>query len=373
MLAHFIFRHIITRRLDVLAERCDPIPEQWILNMNRSPLSCLQYLLVLVILVLASACGSPAATPVGRTPAATLPQPTAVSPVSTGTTATPQPTLVTKSTAVATVSAPTATPGVAAVALVNNQAVPLQDYENQVALAVAYLSEQENFDPTSTEGKAAVAQVRQQVLSWMVDQILIEQAATSKGISIPTDKIDSEIAELVGTDRAKFEQWLKDNQLTEESFRTQLGGELLGAALQEQLLGSKAPAVEQVHARHILVATEDEAMNVLIKLTSGETFASLAAAYSQDRSTSSSGGDLGYFPRGVMPREIEDVAFSLPAGRVSGIVKSEYGYHIIEVMERDSARTISDELLASWRQNAFVNWLGEQRTSAQIEYLSPVE
>jgi parvulin-like peptidyl-prolyl isomerase len=74
-----------------------------------------------------------------------------------------------------------------------------------------------------------------------------------------------------------------------------------------------------------------------------------------------------------MPKVIEDVAFSLPAGRVSGIVKSEYGYHIIEVLERDSARTISDELLASWRQNAFVDWLGKQRDSAHVEYLSPVE
>ncbi|HNT05567.1 MAG TPA: peptidylprolyl isomerase, partial [Anaerolineae bacterium] len=134
-----------------------------------------------------------------------------------------------------------------------------------------------------------------------------------------------------------------------------------------------APVVEQVHARHILLPTEADALDVLIKLQAGESFANLASQYSLDRGSKDEGGDLGFFPRGVMPPQIETVAFGLGPGQISGIVHTDFGYHIIQVVERDPARPVAEELLAPWRQTTFSNWLNSQRATAKVEYLVPLQ
>lgn len=267
----------------------------------------------------------------------------------------------------------TPAPQADAAALVNNQPIPLQEYEAQVALAISALSQQQNFDPQTAEGQAAQLQLRRQILESMIDQTLIEQAAAREGIVVPMEKVETEMSRLIGDDAAQFDEWLKANGMTRESFKVQLQHQLISAAFQEHILGSLPPEVEQVHARHILVTSEAEAMDVLVKLHDGESFASLAQEYSQDRATKDQGGDLGFFPRGIMPAEIELVAFALNPGQVSGIVKSDFGYHIIEVVEKDAKKQVAEEMLTAWRQNKFIEWLEAQRATAKIEYLVPVE
>ncbi|MDE1824684.1 MAG: peptidyl-prolyl cis-trans isomerase, partial [Candidatus Micrarchaeota archaeon] len=83
---------------------------------------------------------------------------------------------------------------------------------------------------------------------------------------------------------------------------------------------------------HILVKSEAEAKSILERVNKGESFAKLAEQYSSDGSRKR-GGDLGRFPRGVMVREFENAAFSLEKGQVSGIVKTQFGYHIIKRLE----------------------------------------
>ena len=114
-------------------------------------------------------------------------------------------------------------------------------------------------------------------------------------------------------------------------------------------------------------------MEVLIKLRSGESFATLAQQYSQDMGSRDIGGDLGFFPRGVMLPEIEATAFGLEPGQTSGILKTAFGYHVIEVVEKDQLREVPEEMLAAWRQRAFLKWLDSQRSTATIRYLIPLE
>ncbi|MDE1851463.1 MAG: peptidyl-prolyl cis-trans isomerase [Candidatus Micrarchaeota archaeon] len=88
----------------------------------------------------------------------------------------------------------------------------------------------------------------------------------------------------------------------------------------------------EIRCAHILVKSEAEAKSILDRISKGESFAKLAEQYSLDGSRKR-GGDLGRFPRGVMVREFENAAFSLEKGKVSGVVKTQFGYHIIKRLE----------------------------------------
>jgi len=92
-------------------------------------------------------------------------------------------------------------------------------------------------------------------------------------------------------------------------------------------------AVKEVRTSHILVATEQEAQNVLEQLRSGRKFAELAKKFSSCPS-GQSGGDLGYFTKGKMVKEFEEVAFMLNKGQYSGPVQTEFGWHIILVTDK---------------------------------------
>ena len=107
---------------------------------------------------------------------------------------------------------------------------------------------------------------------------------------------------------------------------------------------------DEVKASHILISTVDDngkqlseakkkeakkkAEEVLKKAKSGEEFSELAKEYSDDQGSAENGGDLGYFTKGQMVQPFEEAAFSLKPGEISGIVESQYGYHIIKVYDK---------------------------------------
>jgi parvulin-like peptidyl-prolyl isomerase len=103
---------------------------------------------------------------------------------------------------------------------------------------------------------------------------------------------------------------------------------------------------EQVRARHILISSrtpaEDgkartRADSLLRAIRGGADFGQLARTFSQDPGSGSQGGDLGFFPRGRMVKEFSDTAFALAPGQVSGLTKTQFGYHIIRVDEKKPA------------------------------------
>jgi peptidyl-prolyl cis-trans isomerase C len=90
--------------------------------------------------------------------------------------------------------------------------------------------------------------------------------------------------------------------------------------------------VKKVHAEHILVSTEQEANALLSRVTAGESFEKLAEQFSKCPSKKK-GGDLGWFGRQMMVREFELAAFDLKKNEVSKPVKTQFGWHIIKVLE----------------------------------------
>jgi parvulin-like peptidyl-prolyl isomerase len=106
----------------------------------------------------------------------------------------------------------------------------------------------------------------------------------------------------------------------------------------------------EVHARHILVDTEQEALDVLRRLKAGEDFAALAAELSTDTSNKDQGGDLGFFGRGQMVAEFEQAAFEGDIGVYPTPVETEFGFHVIEILERRETPFTADKdmIQADW-------------------------
>lgn len=90
---------------------------------------------------------------------------------------------------------------------------------------------------------------------------------------------------------------------------------------------------KQVHAAHILVKSEKKANEVMDKINSGENFTEMARKYSNCPS-SRTGGDLGWFGKGKMVPEFEKAAFEGEKGKVLGPVKTQFGYHLIKVLDK---------------------------------------
>jgi len=129
--------------------------------------------------------------------------------------------------------------------------------------------------------------------------------------------------------------------------------------------GKNAPAQEEVHARHILVATEDEAKQVLAEVRKpGADFAAVAKARSTDPSGKTNGGDLGFFKKGDMVPEFADAAFKLKPGEISPEpVHSAFGWHVIKVEERRAAPPATfEERKPALQQAAF-----EEAVNAAVE------
>ncbi len=106
---------------------------------------------------------------------------------------------------------------------------------------------------------------------------------------------------------------------------------------------------ERVHVRHILVKTTDvpkdqigtkeaKANDILKQLKAGADFGEVAKKNSDDPGSAQKGGDLDWVVRGQTVKPFEDAAFSLPAKQLSGLVKTDYGFHILQVLEKENAR-----------------------------------
>jgi peptidyl-prolyl cis-trans isomerase C len=130
---------------------------------------------------------------------------------------------------------------------------------------------------------------------------------------------------------------------------------------------------QEVHARHILVETEDEAKAVAEELKKGADFAELAKKKSKDPGASD-GGDLGFFTKEQMVPEFSTVAFSLEPGKVSDPVKSQFGWHIIKVEEKRNRQPpafeqVKGQIETYVTRKAQAEYVAKLREAAKVERL----
>lgn len=164
----------------------------------------------------------------------------------------------------------------------------------------------------------------EQLLEIVVNnQLVFEQAKKEKLLD------DPEVKEAL----RQFERQLAVKAWMNKKLRTEVTDASLQKAYDEALKDFKPQA--EVHARHVLTETEDEAKAVIADLAKGGDFADIAKAKSKDPSARQNGGDLGYFTKDEMVPEFANAAFEMKAGEVSRQpVKSQFGWHVIKVEDK---------------------------------------
>jgi peptidyl-prolyl cis-trans isomerase C len=246
-------------------------------------------------------------------------------------------------------------------ARVNGEGILLSDYDAEMQRYQAGMTESgHTYD-------AAVA--KQAVLDMMINQVLLTQAAIKQGYKPDDAALQKKYTELVtaaGSEDA-FKTWISKNFYTDDSFHRALAQDMAAVWMRNKILSDVPQTADQVHARQILLKSENEAIAVQRQLQVGKSFESLAFEY--DALT---GGDLGWFPSGyLLQPDVEKAAFSLQPSQYSAIIQTSYGYHIVYVIERDSQHPLSQEALQFMQRNALEKWLSEQRSSSAVEILVP--
>lgn len=132
-------------------------------------------------------------------------------------------------------------------------------------------------------------------------------------------------------------------------------------------------AGEQVHARHILVKTEAEAANIILELAAGGDFAKIAAEKSVGPS-GSRGGELGWFGKGQMVPVFETACFGNPVGVIPNPVVSEFGFHVIEVIEKRDKVPFADveaDLRAELESEIAKAYIDQVKAEMKVEKTKP--
>jgi len=258
---------------------------------------------------------------------------------------------------------PTATP-VPLAARVNGEGIALADYLSEIGLF-------ERAHSALGTDLATLADYQVQILQSLMDQVLLTQGARASGLIVTEGELQARMEELAA-DAGGVEAlgaWLAENDYSAESFQAAVAEEMQAQAMVEHITSEVGESPEQVHARHLLVSRRDQAESLRQQILAGEEFALLARQFTLDLTTRPAGGDLGWFPRGVLlAPEVEEAAFALAPGEISPVVQSSLGFHIVETIERGE-HALSPSAGVRLRELAVEEWLSAQRESAVIEIL----
>ena len=205
-------------------------------------------------------------------------------------------------------------------------------------------------------------QKRDYLINYVTDVVVLSQAAGKQGLA---DRPDVKR-------RLDFDH----NRLLMELLLQETGKAALSDEAEHKVYDDAVKQMsneEEVHARHILVPTEDEAKAILAQLKGGADFATLAKEKSKDPG-GADGGDLGYFTKEQMVPEFAAVAFKLDKGQLSDPVKTQFGWHIIKVEDKRIKPTPTFEQVKGQLENyvahrAQAALVEKLRASANIERL----
>ncbi len=281
----------------------------------------------------------------------------------------------------------------------------------------AELEQQQKIIMQQAEGRVDSAQlammmpaIRKQAAENAVNRALVEKALKKLNITVPKDQIDTRydyyrknfvsedafLADLAkkGLDKEKLRREIEVGLQAEQLFNQRTAGLKPPTDAQIKEFYDTHPdqfqQPEKVKVSHILIAVPTDATpavkaekkalaeKVLAELKKGASFADEAKKYSDDPGNKDKGGDLGFISKGQTVPEFEKVAFSLKTGALSGIVETQFGYHILKVTDRqkpekvafDQAKqNISMYLTDQARNETIMGYLDSLRTATKVQYI----
>lgn len=258
----------------------------------------------------------------------------------------------------------------------------------------------------SVEGGTADAQ-REQALQSLIDMEILAQQAKAEKVEASKQDLDQQFDQIKSQYQTAeaFQQALASNKATEELLRKEISTGLTVQKLVDSHVTVKLPpdAAEkyykehpdefqqppEVRASHILFRTKPDsdkdvakrrAEETLARLKKGEDFGKLAKELSEDPGSAQNDGDLGFFAHDAMVGPFADTAFALKKGELSGVVETQYGFHIIKVTDTraaglmpfaDAKDDIVNELDEQERDKAEHAYLDELKKHAKIEIVAP--
>lgn len=294
------------------------------------------------------------------------------------------------------------------VAVVNGEKITRADLDNDMNMrqVIAQAKQQygENYEKNE-EAKSILKEKRTQVLDNMITQKVIEQKAKELNLLPDDSKLKAEASKQFdeskksfGNDNSKFQEALKQSDLTEDSLKellfTQLRSQAIiknvadnvtkdvkidDKAIQDYYNNNKYQFTEKpnkIKLAHILVKTEDEAKKVKERLDKGEDFAKIAKEVSQDPGSKDKGGEyeVNYVDSGFDPAFMA-AAIGQKEGAISAPVKTQFGYHIIKTIKKEEypvkkLETVKDQIkqqLESQEKNKVLSQkIDEWKKSAKI-------
>ena len=248
-----------------------------------------------------------------------------------------------------------------AAALVNGEAIPLTYYQNEVLRFRDSQAGKTNLVPD--------AEIQEVVLNYLIEQVLLAQAARQAGFSLDDQGVQARVEQLVSElgSGGALTNWMQTHHFDDAEFRLSLRLADEAAWQRDQIIQSVPEQVEQVRAQQIFATTQAGAERALNSINAGADFNKLAWEYSPE-----SGGELGWFPRGyLLYPEVEEAAFSLTPGSYSGIIQSSIGFHILKVLEHEPSHLLTTDARVQLQAKALENWLAQAKASAVIETRLP--
>jgi peptidyl-prolyl cis-trans isomerase C len=205
-------------------------------------------------------------------------------------------------------------------------------------------------------------QKRDYLITYLTDVVIVSQAAEKQKLDA-RDDVRSRLA--FDRNRVLMEAMLQD------AGKAALSDDAMHKVYDEAV--KQMGAEEEVHARHILVPTEDEAKAIEDQLKKGADFAALAKEKSKDPGAAD-GGDLGYFTKDQMVPEFADAAFKLDKGQISDPIHTQFGWHVIKVEDKRTKPTptfdqVKAQLTNYVEHRAQAEMVDNLRKTATIERL----
>jgi len=219
-----------------------------------------------------------------------------------------------------------------------------------------YQANYKKVNLSSEDGKKMLQEIRKQIIERLVENKIIEREARKRKILVSKSEVDAQYAQLSeanGGDEAMKKTLYDYYRWTLAEFKEQLRLTMLREKLEKAVVSDDGFNQE----------SKKKAENILAQLKAGADFAELAKKESQD-TTASAGGDLGFFKKGQMVAEFEEAAFALEKGATSDVVKTIFGYHIIQVTDKKDDEVQARHILI--KTKSFSEWLEEVKKAAKI-------